>query len=1151
MQRSAVTSAPPARMPVHRLLASAFLALGSSTVALASTPPAGLSATDWESLRAQVIAAQHVAEPLEDGRLVAVNPAHGIRVEYRPDGATSFSATHEGKTWQGSLRLIAYGYRALQPVERPRRVEAGGATVTYTWDDTVAEWWSNSPQGLEQGFTLVQPPAGRGTHGPLRLAMTWHGELQPRAQGDGAVFVDATGDAVFTYAGLHTWDANGKALPTRLALAGSTLTLLVDDTGAEYPVTVDPWVQQAYLKASNTEADDQFGWSVAISGDTVVVGAPAEDSSATGVDGNQGDNSAGDSGAAYVFVRSGSSWSQQAYLKASNTGTFDQFGHSVAISGDTVVVGAFLEDSNATGVDGNQGDNSATESGAAYVFVRSGSSWSQQAYLKASNTGTSDRFGWSVAISGDTAVVGAFDEDSNATGVDGSQADALNDAGAAYVFVRSGSSWSQQAYLKASNTGEEDLFGWSVAVSGDTAVVGAVGEDSNATGVDGNQADNTAGNSGAAYVFVRSGSTWSQQAYLKASNTGAGDQFGQSVAIFGDTMVIAAPREDSNATGVNGDQTDDSANSSGAAYVFVRSGSSWSQQAYLKASNTGATDEFGYSVAISGDAVVAGAFGEDSTATGVNGNQADNSASESGGAYVFVRSGSSWSQQTYLKASNTGTFDRFGYSVAISGDTLVVGAPLERSNATGVDGNQADDSASFSGAAYVFHFTRPDLSLTKADGGASVAPGGTVAYALAYANNGSAGATGVTLTETVPANTTFNPGASTAGWSCLPDSNAGSTCVLAIGDVAATAGSSATFAVTVANPLPAGVTEISNTATIADDGTNGTDLNPGDNAAADTTPVTGAPDLSLTKSDAGASSAPGGTVAYTLSYANTGNRGASGVALTETVPANTTFNPGASTAGWSCVPNNNAGSTCTLAIGAVAGGGDGGAATFAVTVDDPLPLGVTEISNSASIADDGSNGTDPTPGDNAAADTTPIVVPTPNVSATKTASPGPHLVGDPLTYTIVLSNAGPGAQSDNPGDELLDVLPASLALVSANATSGTAFANLATNTVTWNGAIPAAGAVTVTIQATILPAAAGTTVVNQGDVAFDGDANGTNESTVTTDDPAAGGNADATAIQVAGSSVVEIPTLGEVGLLLLLFGLAALSLVRLRHARRI
>ena len=471
---------------------------------------------------------------------------------------------------------------------------------------------------------------------------------------------------------------------------------------AQLPALASINSQQAYLKASNTDANDYFGVSIAVSGDTVVVGAYQESSNATGVNGNQVDNSAAYSGAVYVFVRSGATWSQQAYLKASNTGASDYFGKSVAISGDTVVVGADGEDSIAIGVNGNQSDDSAANSGAAYVFVRNGTTWSQQAYLKASNTEGGDWFGFSVSISGNTVVVGAPTEDSNAIGVNGDQANnSAYMAGATYVFTRSGTTWSQQAYLKASNTGAQDEFGYSVAISGDTAVVGAIAEDSNATGVNGSQADNSAVDSGAAYAFTRNGMDWSQQAYLKASNTGAGDGFG-FVAVFEDTAVVGAPFEDSSATGVNGNQADNGATYAGAAYVFTRSGADWSQQAYLKASNTGGNDWFGGSVAISGDTVAGGAQSEDSNATGVNGNQTDNSAADSGAAYVFTRSGATWSQQTYLKASNTGAGDEFGYAAAVSGDTVVMGAYAEDSNAAGVNGDQADNSASYAGAAYVF-----------------------------------------------------------------------------------------------------------------------------------------------------------------------------------------------------------------------------------------------------------------------------------------------------------------------------------------------------------------------------------------------------------------------------------------------------------------
>ncbi|MBI5764610.1 MAG: FG-GAP repeat protein [Planctomycetes bacterium] len=583
-------------------------------------------------------------------------------------------------------------------------METNGNRVSYEWDDTLTEWYINDPRGLEHGYTVHQRPKGAGDRLSLTLAV--RGGLRPNVSNHGrdVAFVNANGAAVVNYNGLTVLDADGVALPAWLEAAGDGLRLNVDDRKARYPLTVDPIAQQAYLKASNTGASDYFGCSVAMSGDTVVVGAYGEASNATGVNGNQANNGATNSGAVYVFVRSGEVWSQQAYLKASNTSESDYFGLSLAASGDTVVIGAYLEDSNATGVNGNHADNSATNSGAVYVFVRNGTTWSQQAYLKASNTGAFDNFGNWVAVSGDTVVVGAYGEDSSATGVNGNQADnSADNSGAAYIFVRSGTTWSQQAYLKASNTGVSDLFGLSVAVSGDSVVIGAYSEDSNATGVNGNQADNSTANSGAAYVFVRSGTTWNQQAYLKASNTGADDEFGRLLAVSGDTVVVASYAEDSNATGVDGIQTDNSASAAGAAYVFVRSGTTWGQQAYLKASNTDAGDFFGVSVAVSGDTIVVGANQEDSNATGVDGNQTDNSAANSGAAYIFVRNGTTWSQRAYLKASNTELGDFFGVSVAVSGDAVVVGAYQEDSSATGVNGNQADNSALKSGSAYAFN----------------------------------------------------------------------------------------------------------------------------------------------------------------------------------------------------------------------------------------------------------------------------------------------------------------------------------------------------------------------------------------------------------------------------------------------------------------
>jgi hypothetical protein len=479
---------------------------------------------------------------------------------------------------------------------------------------------------------------------------------------------------------------------------------VVDDSGAQYPLLIDPtFSQQAYVKASNTGTGDSFGTSVAVDGDTVVVGAPYEDSSSTGVGGLDNDSASG-SGAAYVFIRTGTTWTQQAYVKASNTGTGDQFGYSVAVDGDTVVVGAPLEDSSSTGVGGLDND-SADGSGAAYVFIRTGTTWSQQAYVKASNTGAGDYFGYSVAVDGDTVVVGAPYEDSSSTGVGGAVNESASGSGAAYVFIRTGTTWSQQAYVKASNTGTGDSFGYSVAVDGDTVVVGARLEDSSSTGV-GGAVNESANGSGAAYVFTRTGTTWSQQAYVKASNTGAGDDFGYSVAVDGDTVVVGAILEDSSSTGVGG-AVNESASGSGAAYVFIRTGTTWSQQAYVKASNTGAGDRFGYSVAVDGDTVVVGAPLEDSSSTGVGG-AVNDSASDSGAAYVFTRTGTTWTEQAYVKASNTGAGDYFGYSVAVDGDTVVVGALSEDI---------------FAGAAYMFLITADSAPQQVATSGAAGVPG--------------------------------------------------------------------------------------------------------------------------------------------------------------------------------------------------------------------------------------------------------------------------------------------------------------------------------------------------------------------------------------------------------------------------------------------
>jgi hypothetical protein len=449
--------------------------------------------------------------------------------------------------------------------------------------------------------------------------------------------------------------------------------------------------------------NDSFGAAMAISGDTLVVGAPNESSNATGVNGNGTNDNAPFSGAAYVFTRNAGIWTQQAYLKASNTGVGDSFGYSVAVSGDIIVIGAPYEDSAATGINGNAASNNAPDSGAAYIFVRSGGTWTQQAYVKAANTDSGDRFGCAVGASGEAVVVGADSEDSSAIGVNGSASDnSTPNSGASYIFDRTAGVWAQVAYLKASNTGMDDQFGWSVAISANTVIVGAPNEDSDASGINGDGASDAAESSGAAYAFGREGGiTWNQQAYIKGPHPDPSDFFGYSVAVSGGTAVVSAVNEDSAATGANGDSLDNSATDSGAAFVFVVAGGFWSPEAYLKASNTGESDFFGNSVAISGDRIVIGAPYEQSSATGINGNGFDNSTPDAGAAYQFERNASIWREVAYLKASNTQSGDRFGFAVAHS-SSVAIGAIGESSAATGINGNQSDNSAEGAGATYVY-----------------------------------------------------------------------------------------------------------------------------------------------------------------------------------------------------------------------------------------------------------------------------------------------------------------------------------------------------------------------------------------------------------------------------------------------------------------
>jgi len=518
-----------------------------------------------------------------------------------------------------------------------------------------------------------------------------------------------------------------------------------------------PVRQVAYLKASNPQVGAHFGCGgaldghagigVAISedGNTIAVGAPHENSNAKGIGGNQNDSSLYDSGAVYVFVRTGNSWEQQAYVKASNPDTGAEFGHVVALSadGNTLAVAAVWESSSAKGVNGNQNDRSVPQAGAVYVFTRQNDRWTQQAYIKASNTGEGpapgedygdgDQFGFAMSLSkdGNTLAVGAVSEDSSARGISGSQNDnSMMSAGAVYVFARTGTAWSQQAYVKASNPGAAFQFGYSVSLNADGNVmaIGAYDENGGSSQVDGPQEPTRTPNPnarggfagsngrGAVYIFARAASQWRQTNYLKASNIENGDSFGVSNMLSddGNTILVGSLDEDCLCTGIIHGLTDAGGNdqpsdtSTGAAYVFVRSGGTWTQQAYIKPSTMHRGDWFGNRLTLSGDGNVAliGAPLEDSSAQGINGNENDTSAGEAGAAWLFARRGGTWTQRAYIKGSNTSKGDEFGSALALSrvGTTLVASGRLEASEATGANGNQNDRSLNGSGAVYVFTF---------------------------------------------------------------------------------------------------------------------------------------------------------------------------------------------------------------------------------------------------------------------------------------------------------------------------------------------------------------------------------------------------------------------------------------------------------------
>lgn len=508
-----------------------------------------------------------------DGGFTADNPRHGFSISFSSLAPIISSA--EGKF---SLKLIAYGRGNRLQSPPSAHLSAQGNRIEYL-RGPLTEWYVNDDRGLEQGFTLSVPQQGDGR---VTLHMQVQGDLTPGLESDGVLILTRNGSPVLRYGGIQAWDSAGRALPAGLSIKGNTVTLDVDDAGAQYPLSVDPVLEQARLFPTTQVLNAYFGASVAISGDTALIGAWGENSLL---------------GAAYIFVRSGKTWTQQARLALTTGSPNDCFGYTVALNGDTALISA-------------HGDSGYR--GAAYVFVRSGATWTQQAKLTASDGLASDFFGQKLALDANTAIVTAHGDDFS--------------RGSAYVFVNSGGVWSQQAKLTASDGVASDWFGSATSISGDTVVVGAFEKSSWR---------------GGAYVFVRSGATWTQQANLSADDGIAFDQFGYAAAVSGDTVMVGA-------TCANSCQ--------GATYVYTRTGSAWTQSAKLAV--PGAVS-FGTAISLDGETALIGA---------------PCSGTCNGAAFVYTLTGSTWNQRAGFKESHPQMDASYGAAVALSGGAAIIGA---------------------------------------------------------------------------------------------------------------------------------------------------------------------------------------------------------------------------------------------------------------------------------------------------------------------------------------------------------------------------------------------------------------------------------------------------------------------------------------------
>jgi hypothetical protein len=608
-------------VPLHSLACSAlFVALllgcsDRSSAEFASQNLATASSQAREQAR-RIAALQASAGPeyrafeLGLGVWSASNPEMRLRMRFEA-GRVSMLAARDGLVPATPVELTAVAWgceNALQtlPAARPvpSRQRTGGIEYHHADFD---EWYLPGPAGLEQGFTIRTLPACAEGGQALQIRLALGSDAVGVRHGNGGeALLSAPGARTIHYGAAFAEDAHGKETNVRI-LTSTGLTLELDVAGARLPIAIDPlaWVEQQKLVASDGNAGDFFGKAIAVSGDTLLVGAYGDD-----------DHGA-ESGSAYVFIRGSDGWSFQQMLTASDGAAGDHFGYAVALNGDTAVVGAHLA------------DGAAVDSGAAYVFTRSNGGWTRQAKLLASDAAAADQFAASVAISGSFIVLGAPKKNS----------ESATEVGAAYVFRQNGALWSQRAKLTPSNT-QRDHNGTGVAIFGNHLAIGTARE---------------RGYTVSFYAF--DGGAWLAAGNASSSSNNLG-YYGSVLAMSGTHTVIGNYAHPLASSAVNGS-------------VLVVSNAMHSQQATLRANDGSQNDLFGSAVAISESNVIL-----------VGSPQDDDQGTDSGSAFVFSSSGGGWIQEQKLLPSDGLAGDGFGSAVAVSASAALIGA-WQGKNASG------------------------------------------------------------------------------------------------------------------------------------------------------------------------------------------------------------------------------------------------------------------------------------------------------------------------------------------------------------------------------------------------------------------------------------------------------------------------------------